>query len=404
MIHSETTASPFDGDPAWKRRIAFFLISQNLSLFGSGVVGFAILWHITLTTSSGSWMAWYTVCAMLPAALVSPWGGVLADRYSRKSLIMLSDSFIALATLGLAVSYLSGFQRLELLLAASMVRSIGSGIQTPAVSAIYPQLVPADQLVRVQGINQTVNSILFLLSPAVGGVVLGTLGIVWTFMVDVITAALAVAVLARIHVTRLERKESGSVLMELRKGLLYCFNHRLLRVTTICCGLSFFLLTPAMVLTPLMIERTFGGEIWMLTANELVWSVGSILGGVVVSVRGSFGNKARTIAICIVAYGVFFGLLGIADRFWIYLVLMGVAGFFIPMLITAQTVLVQENTAPEMQGRVFSIGQVISHSAMPLAIVFFGPLADVVSVQSILVVSGVMLAALGRVFWRIGHD
>ena len=403
MTQPEKVISPFDGDSSWRRRIAVFLISQNLSLFGSSVVGYAILWHITLTTSSGAWMAWYTACAMLPAALISPWGGVLADRHNRKTLIMLSDSFIALATLGLALAYLSGFQRLELLLAASVVRSVGSGIQTPAVSAIYSQIVPADRLVRVQGINQTINSVLLLLSPAVGGIVLGTLGIVWTFLVDVVTAALAVFVLARIRVETLERREGGSVLDELRQGFAYCLGHRLLRLTTIYCGMSFFLFTPAMVLTPLMIERTFGGEVWMLTANELAWSVGSIAGGVFVSLRGAFRNKARVIAVCIVAYGVLFGLLGVAGQFWLYLALMGAAGFFIPLLVTAQTVLVQENTAPEMQGRVFSIGQIISHSAMPLAILLFGPLADAISVQSIMVVTGVMLAALGGVFWRIGH-
>jgi DHA3 family macrolide efflux protein-like MFS transporter len=114
-------------------------VSQNISLFGSSVVGFAILWHVTIDTSSGVWIMFTTICSSLSQVLMSLFGGALADRYNRKYLIMLTDGFIALSTLALAVAFLLGVRRLELLLAASVVRSLGAGIQTPAVSAIYPQ-------------------------------------------------------------------------------------------------------------------------------------------------------------------------------------------------------------------------------------------------------------------------
>ena len=147
----------------WKKRIPLFLLSQNISLFGSSVAGFAVIWHITLTTSSGTWLMLATICALLPQILFSLIGGVLADRHNRKHLIMLSDGFIALATLGLAIAFLLGLERLELLLTISAVRSIGADIQTPAAGAIYPQLVPQEHLTKVQGINQTLNSVLMLL-------------------------------------------------------------------------------------------------------------------------------------------------------------------------------------------------------------------------------------------------
>ena len=113
---------------------------------------------------------------------------------------MLADGFIALATLGLAVAFWAGYQRLELLLVVSLVRSIGAGIQMPAVNALYPQIVPQEKLTKVQGINQTLSSVLMLLSPAVGGVVLGSVGIFWAFMLDVITASLAIITLGFIRI------------------------------------------------------------------------------------------------------------------------------------------------------------------------------------------------------------
>lgn len=381
------------------KRIVLFLISQNISLFGSSVVAFAIIWYITLETSSGIWLMLSTISSMLPQVVISLWGGVWADRYNRKYLIMLSDAFIALFTLGLAIAFWTGFRRMELLLAVSVVRSIGAGIQTPAVNAIFPQLVAQDKLTKVQGINQTLNSLLMLLAPAVGGVVLGSMDIAWAFMIDVVTAALAILILAFIKVEKIQRTDtSTSVFTELKEGIQYTFSNPLLRGIIICYVFSFFLITPAAVLTPLMIERSFGNDVWRLTANEIVWTVGSMIGGVFVSMHGEFKDKIRTIAICLVAFGITFALLGMAGNFILYLIIMGIAGFFMPVIATAETVFIQENTQPSMMGRVFSIVQIISASAMPVAILFFGPLADIVSVELILIISGIFLAVVGVLY------
>lgn len=387
------------GTTLFDKRIVLFLISQNISLFGSSVVAFAIIWYITLETSSGIWLMLSTICSMLPQVVISLWGGVWADRYNRKYLIMLSDAFIALFTLGLAIAFWMGFRRMELLLAVSVVRSIGGGIQAPAVNAIFPQLVAQDKLTKVQGINQALNSLLMLLAPAVGGLVLGSMDIAWTFMIDLVTAALAILILCFIQVEKIQRTDAfTSVLTELKEGIHYTFSNPLLKGIIICYVFSFFLITPAAVLTPLMIERSFGSDVWRLTANEIVWTVGSMIGGVYVSMHGEFKDKIRTIALCLVAFGVTFALLGMAENFILYLLIMGIGGFFMPIIATAETVFIQENTQPTMMGRVFSIVQIISASAMPVAILFFGPLADIVSVESILIISGILLALVGILY------
>lgn len=383
----------------FNRQVVLFLISQNVSLFGSAVVGYAIIWYITLETSSGVWLMLTTICSMLPQVFVSLWGGVWADRYDRKMLIMLSDAFIAVSTLGLAIAFWLGFTRIELLLVVSVVRSVGAGIQMPAVNAIYPQLVPQENLTRVQGINQTLSSVLMLLAPAVGGVVLGTMDLAWAFMIDVVTASAAILILRLIVVSRVERSEEpASLLDELKKGVRYAFGNPLLKGIIICYGFSFFLITPAAVLTPLMIERSFGGEVWRLTANEIVWTVGSFVGGIAVSLYGNIKNKILTIALCLVAFGISFTLLGLAGSFVLYLLVMGISGFFMPIIATAETVFIQEITAPQMMGRVFSIIQIITSAAMPLAILLFGPLADVVPVETLLIISGILLALVGLIY------
>lgn len=387
------------------RNVLLFLASQNVSLFGSSVVGFAIIWYITLETSSGVWLTLATVSSLLPQVIISLWGGVLADRYNRKLLIMATDGFIALATLGLAVAFRAGFRSLEMLLAVSAIRSLGAGIQTPAVNAIFPQLVPREGITRIQGVNQTLNSLLMLAAPAAGGAVLASMDISWAFLIDVVTAAGAILITGFIRVEKIERTDApNSFFADLREGVVYAFRHPLLKRIIACYACSFFLFVPAGVLTPLQIGRSFGGEVWRLTANEIVWTVGSLAGGVFISLYGNFKDKPRIISLCLAVFGVAFGSLGMAGSFPVFLAIMATAGFFFPVIATTQTVFIQEITQPSMMGRVFSIIQIVSAGAMPFGILFFGPLADLVSVESILVVSGILLVLVGALYYRSNRN
>lgn len=387
--------------PLFTRRVVLFLLSQNLSIFGSSVVGFAIIWHITLETSSGVYLMLATLAQMVPHLIISLYSGVWADRYSRKTLIMISDSFIAIATMVLAILFSLGWESIWAILAVSVSRSIGSGVQGPAVNAIVTQLVPEEHLVRIQGINQSLISALMLISPAVGGLMLGLFGLASTFFLDVVTASVAVVVFSFIKVEK-PIKPAGvhSVVADIKVGISYTFSHPILRNLLICYGFSFFLITPAAILTPLLVERTFGDEVWRLTLNEMFWTGGALLGGLLVSLRGAFKNKVKTIAYSIVAFGTCFTLLGFAPTFSLYLIAMGLGGLFVPFFNTAEIVMIQEISDADKLGRVFSIVQILSGSAIPLGILIFGPLADRVSIQLLLVISGILLVAVGLIYDR----
>jgi len=125
--------------------------------------------------------------------------------------------------------------------------------------------------------------------------------------------------------------------------------------------------------------------------NEIMWTAGMLLGGIYVAIKGSFKNKFFVMFVCTASFGVTFGLLGVAPNFTIYLIILAIAGLFMPAYGAADTVLIQENVAENMMGRVFSLVQIIASVAMPLGMLVFGPLADVISLQYILIGSGVLL-------------
>jgi MFS transporter, DHA3 family, macrolide efflux protein len=379
---------------SWKRNISFFLISQQCSIFGSSVASFAVIWYITLETSSGIAITAVTIASFLPQIITSLFAGVWADRYNRKLLIIVPDLFIAASTFVLVVLFWLGIQSIFMLIVISAVRSFGSGVQMPSVMAIVPQIVPADKLVRINGINSTLNSVLLLASPAVAGMLLGGLGIEFALLADVVTALLAVVFM---NFLRLPPKNPASLpdntgaIRDILDGLRYTRSHPFLLRLMIVYAVVFILITPAAFLTPLYVERTFGPEVWRLTLNEITWTAGMLLGGIYVAVKGTFKNKFFVMFICTAAFGVTFGLLGIAQNFAVYLIILVIAGLFMPAYSAADTVLIQENVAEHMMGRVFSLVQIIASISMPLGMLFFGPLSDLISMDLILMGSGLLL-------------
>lgn len=200
-----------------------FLTSQTVTLFGSSIVQFAISWYITLTTQSGVMIAISTLAGFLPQALISLFAGVWANRYDRKRIIILADAVIALCTAVLVMLFALGYQKMWLLFVISGIRSAGAGIQMPAVGAFLPEIVPQDKLMRVNGINSTVQNVMFLLSPAVVGWLYGSLGIAPVLWVDVITAVIGIGIFLRVAAPPREVPpvQPGHIWKDMRSGVAY---------------------------------------------------------------------------------------------------------------------------------------------------------------------------------------
>lgn len=386
----------------WKKNIVLFLMSQTISLFGTSLVQYAIMWHITLETQSGLMMTISIICGFLPIFLLSPFAGVWADRYNRKNLIALSDSFIAISTLILAILFYYGYESIWLLFVASAVRAFGSGIQSPAVNAIIPQLVPEDKLTKVNATNGSIMSIVTLLSPMVSGALLSLTSIEFIFLIDVVTAAIAVIILVlfmhvKPHAKALEKQEI-SYFNDMREGIRYINEHKFLKVYFAYLAVFFVLFAPVAFLTPLQTARTFGDDVWRLTALEVVFSVGMIIGGIFMAYWGGFKNKIHTMTVGCVAIGIITFGLGIVSHFWIYIFLMGLFGVVMPMINTPSMVLLQEKVESDYMGRVFSILGMISSIMMPFSMLVFGPASDLIKIEWMLIGTGIMVTVLSYFF------
>ena len=382
--------------------IAKFLTAQMISLLGSSLVQYAIIWHITLSTSSGRMLTISTLCGFLPQILISLIAGAWIDRYDRKKLIMAADAAIAVSTLFLAVAFLAGYRFNWALFTVLAIRSAGTGIQSPAVNAIIPQIVPQEKLLKINGINSTLSSLMMFLSPAVSGAILTIASLEVTLFIDVITAIIGISITAAIYIRPYEQteKSEGSNLKEIRKGFSYLKENRFIKRLLVYQLLILFLISPSAFLTPLMVSRTFGLEVWRLTASEMTYSLGMVLGGLLIASWGGFRRKINTTMLAGAVYGVLMIGLGNAPGFLCYLMCNTLIGITAPCYNGPITVIIQEKVEPHMQGRVFSFMQIATSCALPLGMVFFGPLADLISVQVLLSVAGFFVAGLTAAVWK----
>jgi DHA3 family macrolide efflux protein-like MFS transporter len=375
-----------------------FLLGQNISLLGSSLVQYAIIWHITMTTLSGFMMSLSVICSFLPAFFISPLAGVWADKYSKKLLIIASDSMIAIATLILALLFFAGYQHISLLFVALSIRSFGAGIQMPTVNAIIPEIVPSAHLLQVNGYSGSIQSLVNVGSPVLSGALLAFAPLYLIFFIDVITAVIGVSLFSLFVKVPYKKKVNTVVVSSFRDikiGLAYIASNKFIKALFISIGAYYILISPIAFLSPLQVSRSFGNDVWRLGALEVCFSIGMIFGGLSVALlAGKKMKHTHLIITSITVVGITIFLLAVVYNFYLYLVCIWVAGVAIPHIHTPITTILQKEVDPEFRGRVFSVEMMISSSLMPLAMVLFGPLADIISIESILIASSSLMVLL----------
>jgi DHA3 family macrolide efflux protein-like MFS transporter len=381
----------------WNKNTISFLASQAVSILGSMLVQYAITWHITLVTGSGTMMTLAIIAGFIPSFLITPFSGVLADRISKKNLIIFSDLFIAFTTLILAILLTVSDERIWIFIVALALRSFGTGIQSPAIGSFIPEFVPENSLMRVNGINGTIQTFIMIISPAISAALLSAFPLNTFFFIDVVTAVIAVLILKFVfslpskQVPNVEHKQELNFIEDTKAGFAYIKSHPYVRVFFLFCAGFFFLISPSAFLTPLQAVRLFGESVWNLSALEIAFSSGMFVGGILISSWGGFKNKVLTMIYASLMIAVFAISLGFVKVLWGYLLIMGIFGLSVPVFSTPSMTLIQQKVDPAFIGRVFGVFSMISTSMMPLGMVLFGPLADTVSIELILIVSGILL-------------
>lgn len=388
-------------DNLWKKKALAFITSQAVSLFGSSIVQMAIVWYVTMQTSSGIWLTTLTLSSFLPQMIISPFAGVWADRYNKKKIIIFADVLIAVSTLILAIFLqINNLANTSLIaiVVVSIIRSIGTGIQTPTVNSMIPLLVPEDKLMKFNGVNSSIQSVIQFASPLVAGGILVLGSISNILFIDVITAAIGVSILSFI---KMEQKsiqkieEKASTINDIKEGIRFSISDKLIGKLLLIYGIFIFLSVPSSFMSSLIITRNFGQDYMYLSICETIGFVGMFLGGLLLGTWGGFKNRNKTLTLGMILYSIFAIALGLVTQYWMFVAFIFFISFSIPIIQTTTMTMLQEKVQIEMQGRIFSLLNAIFSGIMPLGMILFGVLADIVSINYLIIPAGTILLLIG---------
>ena len=390
----------------WKRVFAIIWTGQFLSILTSSIVNFAIVLWLSLETGSAEVLAFATMAALLPQSVLGLFTGIFIDRWKRKRVMIMADSFIAFCTLILAVLFYFDLAKISHIYVLLALRSVGSAFHMPAMQASVPLLAPKAELMRIAGINQVIQSVCNIAGPALAGLFITMMKMTNILLLDVAGAAFACLSLCFVFIPDPSQEERNSELhlwREAKEAIMEVRNQYGLSWLFLLSILATFVIMPVSVLFPLMTLNHFAGNAFQVSLVEVSWGGGALLAGALLGLKKYRWNEILLINGMYIALGLTFlfsGLLPVSGFIW-FAVLTALGGVCGSLYFATFTTVIQSRIDPGVMGRVFSFYMSFSMLPSMIGLLSTGFLADSIGLGNTFIISGGFLCLIGIISFFI---
>ena len=390
----------------WKRVFAIIWTGQFLSILTSSIVNFAIVLWLSLETGSAEVLAFATMAALLPQSVLGLFTGIFIDRWKRKRVMIMADSFIAFCTLILAVLFYFDLAKISHIYVLLALRSVGSAFHMPAMQASVPLLAPKSELMRIAGINQVIQSVCNIAGPALAGLFITMMKMTNILLLDVAGAAFAWLSLCFGFIPDPSHEERNSELhlwREAKEAIMEVRNQYGLSWLFLLSILATFVIMPVSVLFPLMTLNHFAGNAFQVSLVEVSWGGGALLAGALLGLKKYRWNEILLINGMYIALGLTFlfsGLLPVSGFIW-FAVLTALGGVCGSLYFATFTTVIQSRIDPGVMGRVFSFYMSFSMLPSMIGLLSTGFLADSIGLGNTFIISGGFLCLIGIISFFI---
>lgn len=370
-------------------------LGEFISSIGSGMTAFALSVYVYQTTGSVTLVSAIAVAAFLPTILLSPLGGVLADRYDRRLLMIIGDLFSGLGLLYVLWNIHIGTGSVLPIIGGVTFNAVFVALLEPSFKATITDLLTEEEYAKASGMVQIAGNARYLISPALAGVLLAVSDIRLILLLDICTffVTITTVALVRKSIEKPQPRESGSAFAEIKEGLAVLKESKgisaLVVLMAVVCFFVGFLQT---LVSPMVLAVSDAQTVGIL---ESVCAGGMLVGSIWIGFSGMKGGYVRTLSIAGMCCGVFMAMSGVSTN----LIVTG-AGIFLfflalPFMNTSADVLVRSNVSNEMQGRVWGLISLLSQAGTAVAYALSGVLADHVF-EPLLVDRGLLAGSVGR--------
>ena len=386
----------------WKLKFYTIWAGQAVSLITSAILQMAIIFYLTEKTGSAMVLSMASLVGSLPYAVFGPAIGVLVDRHDRKKIMIGADLIIAAAGAVLAIVAFYMELPVWMVMIVLFIRSIGTAFHTPALNSVTPLLVPEEQLTKCAGYSQSLQSISYIVSPAVAALLYSVWDLNAIIAIDVLGAVIASITVAIVRIPKLgDRVQSlePNFIREMKEGIVVLRQNKGLFALLLLGTLYTFVYMPINALFPLISMDYFNGTPVHISITEISFASGMLAGGLLLGRLGSFEKRVLLITSSFFIMGASLAVSGILppNGFVIFVVCCAIMGLSVPFYSGVQTALFQEKIKPEYLGRVFSLTGSIMSLAMPIGLILSGFFADRIGVNHWFLLSGILIICIAIV-------
>lgn len=385
---------------SWKKVFAIIWTGQLFSTLSSSIIGYAVVFWLSMETRSAEVLAFATIAALLPQLVVGPFSGVFIDRWDRRRTMIASDIFIAVCSFIMALMFLEGDVKIPFVYTLLVLRSLGSAFHVPAMQASVPLLAPESELMRISGINQVIQSLSVIAGPALAALMISVLNMTWVLLFDVVGAIIAIVSLLMVNIPNPPKKSDAPaphLFREMLEGLRVIYTHKGLLWVFIIIVLAYFFIMPVAALFPLMTINHFGGGTYQMSMVEVAWGLGMLAGGALLGIKKFRISEITMINATFIVLGLTFALSGVlpVSGFWIFAGLTLIGGVSMSLYSGAFMVVMQTTIDPGMLGRVLSLYGSITLLPAMFGLLQTGFIADSIGVTNAFLISGSLITLLG---------
>lgn len=372
-------------------------IGELISSIGSGMTAFAVSVYVYQLTGSATLVSVTALVAFLPTILLSPVGGILADRYDRRLMMIIGDSFSMIGLLYIFICIQTGNGGVMPIFIGVAISSVFVSLLEPAYRATVTDLLSEEEYARASGLVQIAANSKYLISPVIAGLILSVADIRVILIIDMATFFVTVFTIAAVRKsiqTAKPNKDNFNFLREFKEGIRSITSNKGVRsLVVLMAFMCFFIAFIQTLMTPMVLSfadaRTLG-------IMESVSAVGMLVGSVAIGILNIKKNYSRILGVSLIAAGIFMALTGTTTSVGLIVVFCILFFTALPFINTCADVLIRISIPNDVQGRAWGMISILTQIGFVLAYAVCGILADYVF-GPMLMQDGILAGSIGRI-------
>lgn len=373
------------------RNFRLFFTGQTVSLIGTWVHQTAMSWLIYDVTGSKFMLGLISALSALPMFFVSIFGGVIADRFNKRKVIIATQSISMVLVAVLAVLVLLNVYKIWHIVVIAVLLGTNFAVDMPVRQAFLIDITGKDDLMNGIALNSSIVNLARVVGPAIAGIIMVNYGISWCFVLNSLSFLAVIIALCYLYIPDIKIKERTETIVQYTlSGFRYVKqNKTILEAMLIMAlmgifGWSYALLIPALAKDVFM--KGEQGYAMLVSAN----GTGALIGALIVAYIGNSPNKRKIMKLGIYFYSLMIFLLSFSKIYWISLLLIAGAGMGLLIYFSSCTTLIQSGVEDSVRGRVMGIWALVFGGMMPIGNLFAGVFAQHFGVPATLLLSSLI--------------